>query len=40
MGFVRRFKLVFGMLSSVFHFLTFGILMLLMKASEPLFHTG
>jgi Mg2+-importing ATPase len=39
-GFIRRFMLVFGTLSSVFDFLTFGLLLLLMRADQALFHTG
>jgi Mg2+-importing ATPase len=39
-GFIRRFMLVFGPLSSVFDFLTFGALLLLMHADQVSFHTG
>ena len=39
-GFLRKFMLVFGTLSSVFDFLTFGVLLWLMKADQALFHTG
>jgi P-type Mg2+ transporter len=39
-GFIRRFMLVFGPLSSVFDFLTFGMLYLVLRASPELFHTG
>ncbi len=39
-GFIRRFMLVFGPLSSVFDFLTFGTLLLLLHADQRLFHTG
>jgi Mg2+-importing ATPase len=40
MIFVRNFMLVLGPVSSVFDFLTFGILLLVFKADEPLFQTG
>ena len=39
-GFIRRFMLVFGPLSSVFDLLTFGVLLWLMHADQALFHTG
>jgi Mg2+-importing ATPase len=39
-AFIRRFMLVFGPLSSVFDFLTFGMLLLLLHADQRLFHTG
>jgi Mg2+-importing ATPase len=39
-GFIRRFMLVFGPLSSVFDFLTFGFLLLLVRADQSLFHTA
>jgi Mg2+-importing ATPase len=39
-GFIRRFMLVFGPLSSVFDLLTFGALLLLAKADQATFHTG
>jgi Mg2+-importing ATPase len=39
-GFIRRFMLVFGPLSSVFDFLTFGVLLLFLHADQSLFHTG
>jgi Mg2+-importing ATPase len=39
-GFIRRFMLVFGSLSSIFDFATFGLLMWGLKSSEPMFHTG
>lgn len=38
--FIRRFMLIFGPLSSVFDFATFGVLLWLMKADEATFHTG
>jgi len=39
-AFIRRFMLTFGTLSSVFDFATFAILMWVVKANEPTFHTG
>jgi Mg2+-importing ATPase len=39
-GFIRRFMLVFGPLSSVFDFLTFGLLFWVLGAGQELFHTG
>lgn len=38
--FIRRFMLIFGPLSSVFDFATFGVLLWLVKADEATFHTG
>lgn len=38
--FIRRFMIVFGLLSSVFDYLTFAILLLLMHANEKVFQTG
>ena len=38
--FIQRFMLVFGLLSSVFDYLTFGVLLFLMKADEKVFQTG
>jgi Mg2+-importing ATPase len=38
--FIRRFMIVFGLLSSIFDYLTFGVLLLGMKASEKTFQTG
>jgi Mg2+-importing ATPase len=38
--FIRRFMLVFGPLSSVFDYLTFGVLLLLLRASPELFRTA
>jgi P-type Mg2+ transporter len=40
MSFIRRFMLVFGPLSSFFDFLTFGVLLWVMKAGPEVFHTG
>jgi len=42
-GFIRRFMLIFGPLSSVFDYVTFGLLLWLTRgnpAQESLFHTG
>ncbi len=39
-SFIRRFMLVFGSLSSVLDYLTFGVLLLLLRASEVTFRTG
>jgi Mg2+-importing ATPase len=39
-SFIRRFMLVFGSLSSVFDFLTFGVLLWVLRASPELFRTG
>jgi Mg2+-importing ATPase len=39
-GFIRRFMLVFGPLSSVFDFVTFGILFFLLHADQALFQTA
>jgi Mg2+-importing ATPase len=39
-GFIRRFMLVFGPLSSVFDYLTFGVLLWLLHAGPERFHTG
>jgi Mg2+-importing ATPase len=39
-GFIRRFMLVFGPLSSVFDFLTFGALLLLLHADQTQFRTA
>jgi Mg2+-importing ATPase len=39
-GFIRRFMLIFGPLSSAFDYLTFGLLLSMRGASQQLFHTG
>jgi Mg2+-importing ATPase len=39
-GFIRRFMLVFGPLSSAFDYLTFGLLLWVMRADQEVFHTG
>ena len=38
--FIRYFMVVFGLLSSVFDYITFGVLLLVLKASPELFRTG
>jgi Mg2+-importing ATPase len=38
--FIRKFMLRFGPLSSIFDFITFGILIYVLKASEATFRTG
>ena len=38
--FIRRFMLVFGLLSSVFDYATFGVLLLILHASPTEFRTG
>jgi len=38
--FIRRFMLIFGPLSSIFDFTTFGVLLWLMKANLQTFQTG
>lgn len=40
MHYVQRFMVVFGLVSSLFDFITFGALLLLFHAGEKLFHTG
>jgi Mg2+-importing ATPase len=40
MRFIRRFMLTFGLLSSVFDYVTFGILLLLLHVKEKVFQTG
>jgi len=39
-GFIRRFMMVFGVLSSVFDYATFGVLLLLLNAKSTEFRTG
>jgi len=39
-GFIRRFMLVFGSLSSLFDHATFSVLLLMMKAGQQSFQTG
>ncbi|HTD40362.1 MAG TPA: HAD-IC family P-type ATPase, partial [Mucilaginibacter sp.] len=40
LGFIRRFMIIFGLLSSVFDYLTFGVLLYLLHAKEKVFQTG
>src|SRR5271157_5968927 len=39
-GFIRNFMIVFGITSSVFDYLTFGVLLLVLQSSTDLFRTG
>ncbi|MBC7934502.1 MAG: magnesium-translocating P-type ATPase [Rhizobacter sp.] len=39
-GFIKKFMIVFGLISSVFDYLTFGVLIYFLKADEHLFQTG
>jgi Mg2+-importing ATPase len=39
-GFIRRFMVTFGLLSSVFDYLTFGVLLLVLHATTNQFRTG
>ena len=39
-GFIKKFMLVFGLISSIFDYLTFGVLMLLIHSSATQFRTG
>ncbi|MGE5308665.1 MAG: HAD-IC family P-type ATPase, partial [Deltaproteobacteria bacterium] len=39
-GFIRRFMITFGLLSSSFDYLTFGTLIFFFRAQEAFFHTG
>ena len=38
--FIRKFMMTFGLVSSLFDYLTFGVLMLLVKANDIQFRTG
>lgn len=38
--FLKRFMITFGILSSIFDFLTFGVLLYFLKSNESLFQTG
>ena len=38
--YIRNFMIVFGLISSVFDFLTFGVLLCVLRASEDQFRTG
>ncbi|MBT2189420.1 magnesium-translocating P-type ATPase [Sphingobium nicotianae] len=40
MGFIQRFMVIFGPISSAFDFLTFGLLLYVFKANAALFQTG
>jgi len=37
---IRKFMITFGLVSSIFDFMTFGVLLLILKASEMQFRTG
>lgn len=39
-NFIRNFMIVFGLISSAFDYLTFGLLLLVLHANEDLFRTG
>lgn len=39
-GYIKRFMIVMGPVSSVFDFITFGVLWFIFHASESFFHTG
>jgi hypothetical protein len=39
-GFIRNFMIVFGITGSVFDYLTFGVLLLVLQSSTDLFRTG
>ncbi|MDR5684473.1 MAG: magnesium-translocating P-type ATPase [Armatimonadota bacterium] len=39
-GFIRRFMVVFGLLSSIFDYLTFGVLLWVLRAGPAEFRTG
>ena len=38
--FIRNFMIIFGLVSSVFDYLTFGLLLLVLRANETQFRTG
>jgi Mg2+-importing ATPase len=40
LGFIRRFMIIFGLLSSVFDYLTFAVLLFIMHVHEKQFQTG
>ncbi|MDR3716449.1 MAG: magnesium-translocating P-type ATPase [Puia sp.] len=40
LGFIRRFMVVFGIISSLFDYATFGVLLYLLKAGPAAFRTG
>ena len=39
-GYIKKFMLVFGLISSIFDFITFGVLLFIFHAPASLFHTG
>jgi len=39
-GFIKKFMVTFGLVSSIFDFMTFGVLLFLLHASERQFQTG
>ncbi len=39
-GFIKKFMIFFGLLSSIFDYVTFGVLLYFFKAGEPEFQTG
>ncbi len=39
-NYIKRFMIVFGAISSVFDFITFGVLLFIFHSSQKLFHTG
>ena len=39
-NYIRNFMIVFGLISSAFDFITFGVLLLVLRASEEQFRTG
>ncbi len=39
-NFIKRFMIFFGLISSVFDYITFGVLLLILKADPTLFRTG
>jgi Mg2+-importing ATPase len=39
-NYIKKFMIIIGPISSIFDFITFGVLWFLFHASEPLFHTG
>lgn len=39
-NYIKKFMLIIGPISSIFDFITFGVLWFIFRASEPLFHTG
>ena len=40
LNFIKHFMIIFGLLSSVFDFMTFGVLLFIFHASEKVFQTG